>query len=205
MSDLEVFGPLVLATDVENAYVATLKLWMPTYLGFVERHIGDEFGTLPLPGSYTFSSDFNHFPEEQLPAILISSDKLAHPQPDGTKAYRATFPMKVGVAVSSQDRTSSERLAKIYAGVIRSIFTDKGSLEDFAVATDWLSEDYGVHVSEASARTFGAAQLEFQTEVRNVSRRFAGPQEPSSTPGVEPGALPLITQQTPVGSKPQTP
>ena len=71
MSDLEIFGPIVTGADVEDAVERTLKEWMQTYLRRMERHISKPPNWLPNPGSYIASSDWDHFPEEQVPAILL--------------------------------------------------------------------------------------------------------------------------------------
>jgi hypothetical protein len=203
MSDVEVFGPLVLATDVEDAVEATLKLWMATYLGFVDRHIGRVSPWLLPPKSYTVTSDWDAFPEEQSPAVLIMCPGVTKPLMDGKREYRAIFPVSIGVRVEAPDRRSTERLAKYYGGAIRALLSGKGSLGDFAVATTWEDEKYGTHVSDRSQRTFGSADLKFNVEVRQVVRRLSGPAEPLKAPGVAPAAWPKVTHNTPIVEKPE--
>lgn len=203
MSDLEVFGPLVLATDVEDALEVTLKKWMATYLGFTERHIGKPANWLPAPKSYTVTSDFDAFPEEAVPAVLLICPGIDKPLMDGKREYRAVFPVRVGIRVESRDRRASERLAKYYAGALRSLLVAKGSLGDFAEATTWTGEEYGTHVSDRSQRTFGSADIKLNIEVRKVVKRLTGPAEPAKDPSVPPLAWPTVAHITPVVLTPQ--
>lgn len=203
MSDLEVFGPLVIATDVEDAIEATLKLWMATYLERMVRHIGKPAGWLSAPKSYTVTSDWDHFPEEAVPAVLIICPNIDKPLMDGKREYRATFPIKVGIFVEARDRRSTERLAKYYGGALRELLLQKGSLGDFAIATTWEGEEYGTCVSDHSQRTFGSAEIKLAVEVRQVVRRLAGPGTVPANPKIPPAAWPLVTKNTPVVLDPQ--
>jgi hypothetical protein len=203
MSDLEIFGPIVTGADVEDAVERTLKEWMQTYLRRMERHISKPPNWLPNPGSYIASSDWDHFPEEQVPAILMICPDAGRPEMDGKREYRTTFPIQIGIFVEGQDRRSSERLAKYYGAALRELLTHKGSLGNFAEATCWEGEQYGVHISDRSQRTFGTAEVKLSVEVRQVSRRLAGPAEPLKEPATEPGPLPTVTKNTPVQLTPQ--
>lgn len=194
MSDLEIFGPIVLATDVEDAIEVTMKKWMPDYLAFTERHIGKPAEWLPRPNSYTVTSDWDAFPEESVPAVLIMCPAVDKPLMDGQREYRATFPVRVGIRVESKDRRSSERLAKFYGGAFRALLLAKGSLGNFAEATTWLGEEYGTHISDRTQRTFGTADVKLNIEVRNVVRRLTGPAVPSTKPETEPADLPRFTK-----------
>lgn len=202
MSDLEVFGPLVIATDVEDAVEATLKLWMQTYLERMVRHIGKPAGWLSPPKSYTVSSDFDHFPEEAVPAVLIICPNIDKPLMDGKREYRATFPIKLGIFVEARDRRSSERLAKYYAAALGELLLHKGSLGDFAIATTWEGDEYGTRVSDHSQRTFGSAEIKLAVEVRQVRKRLSGPGAVPPAPQTPPGPWPLVTKKTPVVLKP---
>lgn len=199
MSDLEIFGPLVMGTDVEDAIKATLETWFETYLAFVEREIvrrGHKVpgGKLPLPRSYTVSSDWDHFPEEQVPAVMVMAPKMEKPRRDGKRTYRADFPFAVGIFVEGQDRSSTERLAKFYGAAIRALITGRGDLGGFANATVPTSEDWGRHISNRSQRTFGTAEVCFVTEVLNIGRQGGGPLEVPAKPKTEPGANPRLTK-----------
>lgn len=193
MSDLQRYGPLVLGTDVEDAVKATLQEWMPDYLAWVSRHIGKP-GFLRPPGSFEVTSDWEHFPEEKLPAILIVCAEAVNPEKDGRKEYRATWTLRVGAFVSARDRTSSERLAKYYAGVIREIINAKGSLGQVGWASTWKGERYVPEVTARAQRTISSAEVRFDVQARHVSSWLIGPSVPSPVvePAVEAPALPTV-------------
>jgi hypothetical protein len=139
------------------------------------------------------TSDWDAFPEEQVPAVLIICPSIDKPLMDGKREYRAVFPVRVGIRVESKDRRSSERLAKYYGGALRSLLIGKGSLGNFATATSWEGEEYGTHISDRTQRTFGTADVKLNIEVRRVVRRLSGPAVPATVPGTEPPAWPLFT------------
>jgi hypothetical protein len=211
--DLDQFGPLVVATELDQAIKATLEEWMSTYLRYVERHLGLGPDWLLSPRSYTIAPDFDHYPEEQLPALLIVTKEIAHVEMDSRRQYRATIPFCIGVFVSAKDRLTSDALAKYYGAVVRPLISQKGSFATkeqreneepgIAVTTAWAGEKFGVHETDASRRTIGTAEVEFATEVRQVVQRFGGPKEPLPPPQAEPSPWPEVTKLTPVKIDPE--
>jgi hypothetical protein len=176
---------------------------MATYLGRVNRAIGKPANWLPAPKSYTITSDWDHFPEEAVPAVLIMCPGIAKPLMDGKREYRAVFPVRVGIFVESQDRKSTDRLAKYYGAALRELLLHKGSLGNFATATAWEGEKYGTRVSDRAQRTFGTAEVELNIEVRRVVKRLSGPAAPLVDPTKAPGARPTVTKKTPVKITPE--
>lgn len=203
MSDLDIFGPLIVGTQPEEAVEATLKLWMETYLGRLNRAIGKPPHWLQAPKSYTITSDWDHFPEEGVPAVLIMCSGVAKPLMDGKREYRAVFPIRVGIFVESQDRKSTDRLAKYYGAALRELLLHKGSLGNFATATAWEGEKYGTRVSDRSQRTFGTAEVELNVEVRRVVKRLSGPAAPLTDPTKPPASWPTVTKNTPPKISPE--
>lgn len=201
-SDLEVFGPLVIDTQLPEAVEATLKLWMQTYLQRLERAISKPVNWLPPPQSYTITSDWDHYPEEALPAVLIMCPGVTKPKMDGRREYRGVYPVRVGIFVEARDRVSTDALAKYYGTALRELLLQKGSLGDFATATAWAGADYGTRVSDRSQRTVGTAEIKLEVEVRAIVRRLSGPVEPITT-GLAPPSLPEVTRETPVKLEPK--
>jgi hypothetical protein len=197
MSDLETFGSLILTPSVEDAAQGTLELWMPTYLRWLERLLGRPTGWLKEPRSYAVSSDFNHWPEDQLPAIqIMCPGLLERPIRDGTREYRATYDLCIGVYCSAGSRRDTQRLAKYYAGALRAILVQKGSLGNFAIGTVWLDENYDVRVSDKSQRTTATAELKFAVEVYGVVKALTGPLVVPSEPAEVPPNSPTVTDKT---------
>src|ERR1700761_6148239 len=109
MSDEQIYGPLVLATDVEDSATLTLSTWLPQYLGRVARKIEQDSNWLQPPKSYVVTSNANHhWAEEQLPAITLASPgTIGRPQRSG-RFYRAFWQLQVVVYVSANDQASTE-------------------------------------------------------------------------------------------------
>lgn len=193
MTDIDIFGTLILATQVEDAAQKTLETWMSTYLRRVERLISREAFWLPNPGSYEATNSFDHWPEEQLPAILIMCPGIAgRPTRDGERNYRVPFKLDIGVVVSADTRKNTERLAKYYAGALRNLIVNKGSLEGFAIGTVWIDENYKNNKSERTQRTLTCAELTFETEIYGVVKALAGPATVPTEPATEPPNNPTV-------------
>jgi len=204
LSDLEVFGPFTLDTAPEEALESTLKEWLPTYLAFVSRRSNL---SLPQPRSYVISYDFDHLPEEQLPALQIICPRIERPEADGQRIYRATFPLTVGVFIEARDRFSTDRLVKLYASAVRALVLHKGSLGGLATATTWIGTNYGSRTAARAQRTIGTAEVHFRTEVRQLVQRLVGPEitttpNPVTEPGVEQPPLPRVSK-TSLTEKPE--
>lgn len=188
MSDLSTYGSLVLIPEVEDSLEATLKEWIPYYAAYVSRKAGKP-GFLPDPKSYVATSDFDHFPEEKCPAVLLECGEIMNPIADGRREYRATFPLRVGIFVESKNRDATERLAKLYEGAIRQLILHRGSLGHKGWATIWKATKINPEVANRSQRTIASAEIHFSTEVRGAAQRLGGPvsTEGLPNPKTEPG------------------
>jgi len=67
-------NPLVIATDVDQALLDTLQMWMPTYLRLVagDRQLGYE---LPAPNTYANTLETDEWMDHQLPAVVVTTAK----------------------------------------------------------------------------------------------------------------------------------
>lgn len=205
MSDLDIFGSLILAPQLEDAAQGTIETWISTYLRRVERFIGKPALWLPNPKSYECTNDFDHWPEEQLPAILIMVPGISgRPERDGERNYRVPFHLKIGVVVSADTRKHTERLSKYYAGAIRNLIANKGSLGSFAVGSVWVDENYENKTSDHSQRTLSRAEVCFDTEVYGVVKALAGPATVPAEPATEPPSNPTVRGGK-ITIKPETP
>lgn len=174
MSD-EVFGPLVIGTDVEQAALNTLQTWAPEYIPWVARKVGRDPSTLPLPRSWVTSVDTDRWPEEQLPSVMLVSTGLTdEPQRDGRGVYTAHFAIGLAVVVSARDRAETDELAKIYTAALRAILLQHQSLGGIADAVEWVDERYDV-LPERNRRQLAAGQVVFRIQVPNVISGKNGP------------------------------
>lgn len=194
MSDLEIFGPLVMWSDVADATTLTLQRWIATYLGMVDRKLGKPAGWLPLPGSYVTSNDANHFPEDAPPATVVAvPGTLGQPKREGQGKYRAEWDVRITVFVQAPDRDSTQRLAGYYGAAIRSLILGKRSLGDFAQGTTWHGEFYQTRVADRDQRTLGSCENRFCVDVRDVVQAPNGPLNPATDPGTAPADWPTAT------------
>jgi len=171
-------GPMVTGRDVELAAIATLKKWSSTYLADAEAQLGRPRGSLPRIRAWTTSHDFEKWPEDQLPCVLLISPGLAEaPNMDGGGAYRANFGLGIATIVSAARMDDTAALAKLYCAVMRTCLIQKQSLEGFASGVTWLDENYD-DLPSIDDRSLGAGQAIFAVQVDNVSQRWNGPAYP---------------------------
>lgn len=193
MTDADVFGPSIGKLEVQDAVVAHLSDWMPTYLGReVRKHSLD---ALPAIRRYVNRLSFAKWPEDQLPLVIVNVPGIVKGstvnEGDGSvsKAYR----LELGVLVSGRDEEATRKLIGYYGVSLHDAVLQHQSLGGFAEFTDLVDEDYGAFAAaKGEERTRGSVGFEFTVGVRNVLNRFAGPSEPLEEPEEEPGDRPTV-------------
>lgn len=195
MSEANLYKRIVTPQAVERAMAATLALWMPDYIGELERIEDYDVGQIALPEGYITASQFAKWPPDQLPLILVLSPGLAKaPARQHGSSYEAEWRIDVVGIVSDTDEENTRQLASAYAGAIRSAVLQhkmlKSSLhpDGFAQFTKWRDEKYS-DIDFADSRTLDSCKVSFTVGVEDVVTEQAGPREPSSEPGVDPGPL----------------
>ena len=196
-SGLSIFDSIMVADDLEQAVLQTLKDWFPVYIREVElqspaapspRNIPVD--TLPLPRSYLTADQIDKEAANQLPSIVVISPGLstrADPQQDGGGQFRAPFTIAVGVFVSADARAHTLRLVRLYTAVARAIMIQKQSFVGFAAGSYWLDESYDDRFSFTDDQTISAGQVVFEVWVDDVVTRYAGPKAPPD-PDTQPGS-----------------
>jgi phage gp37-like protein len=143
MPGASAFGPLVAASDMEDAVLAQLQAWLPDYLAEVERTHGLQVGSLPQPRSWVLSSEVERFPEEQLPAVMLASPGLTDPPlADGTGIYTARWQLVVAVQVNVRGNRLALRVARLYALALRGALLQQQRLGLPLRRIDWMDERY---------------------------------------------------------------
>lgn len=177
-------GRIVSGRDVELAALATLKAWSSTYLAEAERQTGREVGSLPRVRTWTTSPDFEKWPEDQLPCVLLISPGLVDPpDADGAGKYRARFSLGIANIASTATADETADVAKLYCAAHRTCLLQHPSLDGFAAGVTWLDENYD-DLPFDDTRSLGAGKAIFAVEVRDISTRYRGPQDP--VPDLEP-------------------
>jgi hypothetical protein len=166
------FGHYVTAADVSKAVQATIELWSATYLAEMSRHDGqdpltDPSAVFPDFASYPDSLDLSRFPEEQLPAcILVVPGITETPRKAGGGKVSAVWKVGIGVAVTSQDKPTTIKLAQLYTSAVRMIILQNPSLGGFATGVTWLREEYTGNIIRADdTRTLAIGVLDFNVTV----------------------------------------
>ena len=93
------YGRLIAAVDVEQAFKARIDDRLDDYLNEVERQHGLAVGTLERPRAYV---DDERFVEDQLPAIVVKSPGTADlPAADGHGRYTVRFELELEAHVAA--------------------------------------------------------------------------------------------------------
>jgi hypothetical protein len=183
-------GAVVTGRDVELAALALLQRWSGTYLAEMERQSGRAPASLPRVRGWATAADFETWPEDQVPRVLlVSPGLLGPPMADGNGTYRATWSLGLGVVVSAASMDETMVLAKLYTAALRVCLLQHQSLEGFAAGVEWLDESYD-DLPSIDTRSLGAGQAIFAVTVDDVSRRWGGPPTPSEPPTPDTAPLP---------------
>jgi hypothetical protein len=176
------FHRILTGADVEDAAIALMQKWMPTYLAEMERQTGRTADSLPHVRSWVRTNEFEKFPEDQLPAVLVICPGLAdEPVKTGDGKYRAGWALGVAVVVSARDQAVTQELAKVYAAAIRALLLHHPSMEGLARGMEWNDERYD-DLAQVDERTLSAARQVFTVEVDDVTTARAGPAAPDPLP-----------------------
>lgn len=178
VAEQSIFGPIVTGGDVEGWLLALLQKWFSTYLSELERNHGLAACTLPRPLSYELGPSFDKWPEDQVPAVLVSSrGTLDQPRRYGDGSYRARWALEPGVVCSARTQAEAHNLATLYGAAIRALLKQKPSLEGHANGVVWLGESYDDLGYDDSRSLYTVKEL-FAVEVEEVSYDGAGPTAP---------------------------
>lgn len=183
-------GAVITGRDVELAALALLQRWSGTYLAEMERQSNRAPGSLPRVRSWATAADFETWPEDQVPRVLLVSPGLLEaPKASGHGEYRVKWSLGLGVVVSAATMAETMVLAKLYTAALRVCLLQHQSLEGFAAGVEWLDENYD-DLPSIDTRSLGAGQAIFAVEVDDVSRRWGGPATPSDPPTPDTDPLP---------------
>jgi hypothetical protein len=181
-----IFKDIITRQEVEQAAMITLQTWLDTYLAEVERQKGLAVRSLPRPRSWMRRNEFEHWPEDQIPSIIVISPGIAEP-PTGTGsgAFRANWLLGVAVVAEGQQTNNTRDLVGYYTAAIRALIIQRPSLGGFAMGVTWTDERYDDISDTEIGRTLASGQVVFQVTVENIVSTKAGPLTPD-TPPVDP-------------------
>ena len=186
MPGSEVFGSMISGAQVEDAVVATLQKWLSTYIAEVSAQNGYGRNDLPRIASYQVLPDFDKWPENAFPAIVVVSGGITErPKKVGGGRIQATWGFGMGVFCSANTQENTNKMAKIYTAAIRTCLLQHASLLGFAIGLDWEDETYN-DLGTDDSRSIAAGRGLFTVTVDNVALAQGGPRNPVSDASDEP-------------------
>lgn len=202
MSDEDVYGRTVSGADVEAAVEATLREFMPAYLGRSSRKMNlrnadDQLRQLKQIQSYRRASKTMFQSSQQRPAVVIVCPGLADkPEKHGRGAYSISWHLGVAVQVEApSDRGTGEgarSYAQEYGAAIRDCLLQHGGLGDLEASTYWVDEGYS-DIPISAESFLGSCQNVFRITVDNVVTATMGPLTSPTDPTVEPEDWPTVS------------
>lgn len=176
---------MVTAEQVGDAVIATLRRWLPDYLGEMERRRGSGPASLPLPGSYQLVADLEQLVARATPMVAIVLPGTSEITQQAGTRHAARWVTSAVAIVPADTADKASRLAMVYAATMRWALVQQGTLDGFAVATDWGEEEY-LPLDLPDKRNVAAGRFEGEVEVADVLDAWAGPSEPSANPATPP-------------------
>lgn len=198
MSDFPAF---LTGRHVERAVIDTCVKWGAEFIADAERQFTIQPHAVPVPdeGQFTTtSSEFEKFPEDQTPAVLIIAPGLAgEPRQEADRSLTAPVALGVGILVSTGHGVEANRdAAQILAGAYCELLL-RMPLEGLDVdSIEYIDERY-TDIPGRAERTLAAARLVFTIWVRNWRSLKGGPPDrsaPRPDPYPDPGPLPRVSK-----------
>jgi hypothetical protein len=203
VSESNVFGRAVSGAHVEAAIVDYLTkpdpdtggTWISTGLGEAERLHDLAPGSVQRPLGIVTASQFEKWPEDQLPVVVVIAPGLARPPVrKGRGALTMTWAVGVAGIVTDVDDVASRLMGQVYALAISIAVNGHKSLNGFASKTEQLDERYD-DLDFDDGRTLGAGRCVFEITVEDARTTAGGPLKPLPEPdvGTDPGPWPPVT------------
>ena len=163
-----IFGPMISASEIEEAAIETVKFWLPTYCAEMERRLSLRKGTLIAPQNYTNRNSFDTVEGEKTPKIVVICTGLGAGPLKHAAAYSAMWRVGVGVATGAKTERECNRNVKAYAAAIRSLMMHKPK----------TVREYGLTILRKSTGRLRitSTSLRFQTSTGYTRQRSFGSQ-----------------------------
>lgn len=192
------FGQIVTPGMVERAVAASISEWIDTYLAEIERLEQYDPGVIQRPLDVINASEFEKWPEDQIPVVLVMNTGLAgNPVRRTEGRWDASWLIGVSPVVSDTDHASSRALAMAYIAALRVGLMQHRKLRSsmypngFSTAVRWRGEDY-TDLQFGATRTLGTAHCILEVLVENVMTDQGGPRSVLPNPTADPGNWPPI-------------
>lgn len=198
MSETNQYGQIISRTAVEKAVVASLDIWLDDALGELERVDGYDPGSIQRPLGIVTRSQFEKWPEDQIPVVMVINTGLAKPPvPRAQGVYDAAWLVGVVPIVSDIGEDGTRDLAGTYGAAIRMALSQHSMLKSsaypngFAQYANWVGEDY-TDMPFLATRSLDSARIIFEVGVDSVVTKQAGPRVAPTDPSADPGPWPAV-------------
>jgi hypothetical protein len=181
---MTIFGALFGGDQIDAALIDVLETWMPTYLKEIarQRKLKVQFDR---PRSIVAVAEFDRWPEEQLPSIVIVNPGMTGmPLKDGGGTYRASWAVDICISVSAATQADTRRNAQLYIAAARGCIMQRRSLGAGMKSTDWGGESYEL-IDVDKRRSLAGAKASFVIEREDILTVGAGPTDPEVDPQPE--------------------
>jgi hypothetical protein len=186
------FGPILSAFEVEHALAACVRIWIRDYLAEMARQRRQEPEGMPPFRAITVAGAPEKWPEDQLPALLLSSPGLAETssrrgiEVHGDGGYVARYRVDAVCEVSARGNRQAIRLARIYAAAVRALLIQQplrapSHPPPWLRRVDRLGEDFTLRDWTVD-RTRCAGRVSVVVEVADDMTRGLGPRQPRYAP-----------------------
>lgn len=178
---MTVFGSIFSANQLEEAAIATLQLWFPTYLREIERQVGLAVGELDTPKNYSNRNSFDTERGEETPKIVaISPGIIGQPRKNGSGKYSAIWQLGIGIAFAAKTEAEANAKTKNYASAIRALIVQQPKLDGTLniIEVVWFGEQYVDLPIPNRVELFRSASLMFHFEIMDIVSKRGGPEVP---------------------------
>lgn len=176
-----IFGPLIVSTTVEQAVEDTLKRWIDTYLGEVERRSAGRWRLRQItrPRSWEVHSDVHQTSDRQLPAVVVESAELDRDR--DADSVDGQWGITVTAYAKGTNRRNTRATVAAYEAAISLILEHKGSLGGIAQATIVGGSRFDAVPSQRD-KTLAGAEVRIAVFVPSIAGRRGGPDVPDAPP-----------------------
>jgi hypothetical protein len=187
---VSIFGDLFGGDQIDAALIDVLDTWMPTYLKEVARQRSIP-QTLDAPRSIVAVAEFDRWPEEQLPSIVIVNPGTEGTPRNHAGVFEASWPIEICISVSADTEAKTRRNSQLYIAAARGCIMQRRSLGHGMKGVDWGGESYTL-IESQKRRSLAGAKANFVIERENVLTVGAGPTDPLVDP--QPGDWPTVKE-----------
>jgi hypothetical protein len=179
------------APELEDALLALIEEWLPTYLTEVETAYGLDPLTLARPKFYGTSVESDPHPGEGLPAIIVVSPGTASIEGEG-QYTAAWYDVTVATSTMAASEMGARRLGAFYSAAIRTLVMQHGSIGGVASGVSFIGEEFiGSPGNTDRSRSRGGALTHFRVKIDRLVDTQAGPTEPMPHDGMNMPDLPI--------------